>query len=405
MRSKTTGSALLIAGTTIGAGMLALPLVAATTGFIPAMAMMIVIWALAAWSGLLTAEINKACPEDKTLHGIAGRILGKPGQLINSAAMLVLFYSLCAAYISGGSGQLAAIVQQATGIQISHVTACISVTFLVAIIVVAGARGVDLVNRALFIGMLTALGIVLSLLLPEVEPVNLNTSHATLGNGLLLASLPVLFTSFGYHVVVPSVVHYLDGSTRHIRRAVLIGSTLPMAVYILWKVSANGVLPEQGFAGLGQAADPVSAMTTALGAATGSVVLAGLISTFAMLALATSFLGVTLGLFDYLAEATGRKNNLNGRLQTILITLMPPLLAALYAPGIFITALGFAAIALVVTAILLPVAIAWKIRNSRAETVYQVRGGKPALVMASVTGVIIIGVQLAITTNMLPAIG
>ncbi len=48
MRSKTIGSTLLVAGTTIGAGMLALPLVSATTGFIPTLGMMIVVWALAA---------------------------------------------------------------------------------------------------------------------------------------------------------------------------------------------------------------------------------------------------------------------------------------------------------------------------------------------------------------------
>ncbi len=354
---------------------------------------------------MLTAEVSKACPEDKTLHGMAGRIFGKPGQLINSAAMLMLFYSLCAAYISGGSGQLSSVVQQLTGLELSHVAACVSVAMLVAIIVVVGAKGVDLVNRVLFIGMLAALGIVLTLLLPEVEPANLNTNHVVMGNGLLLATLPVLFTSFGYHVVVPSIVHYLDGSAKHVRKAVLIGSTLPMVVYILWKVSANGVLSEAGFAAIDGVSDPVSAMTGSLGAATDSAGMAGLISVFAMLALATSFLGVTLGLFDYLAEATKRPNTIKGRLQTIVITLLPPLLAALYAPGIFIMALGFAAAALTVTAILLPAAMAWKIRQQRSDLEYRVAGGKPALVLASAAGIIIIGVQLAVTANMLPAIG
>ena len=405
MRSKTIGSTLLVAGTTIGAGMLALPLVSATTGFIPALGMMIIVWALAAWTGLLTAEVSKACPEDRTLHGMAGRIFGKPGQLINSAAMLMLFYSLCAAYISGGSGQLSAVIQQFTGIELSHVAACVSVAMLVAIIVVVGAKGVDMVNRLLFIGMLVALSVVLSLLLPEVKQANLDTNHVVMGNGLLLATLPVLFTSFGYHVVVPSLVHYLDGSASHIRKTVLIGSTLPMVIYVLWKVSANGVLPEAGFAALEASSDPVSAMTTSLGAATGSAGLAGLISVFAMLALATSFLGVTLGLFDYLAEATKRPNHMKGRLQTIVITLLPPLMAALYAPGIFIMALGFAAAALVIPAILLPAAMAWKIRQQRDDLEYRVAGGKPALVLASAAGIIIIGVQLAVTANLLPTIG
>ncbi len=44
---------------------------------------------------------------------------------------------------------------------------------------------------------------------------------------------------------------------------------------------------------------------------------------FADLALATSFLGVSLGLFDYLADLFQRRNNAVGRLQTGLITFLP----------------------------------------------------------------------------------
>lgn len=46
---------------------------------------------------------------------------------------------------------------------------------------------------------------------------------------------------------------------------------------------------------------------------------------FADLALATSFLGVALGLFDYLADLFQRRNTAAGRLQTGAITFLPPL--------------------------------------------------------------------------------
>jgi tyrosine-specific transport protein len=44
---------------------------------------------------------------------------------------------------------------------------------------------------------------------------------------------------------------------------------------------------------------------------------------FADLALATSFLGVALGLFDYLADLFQRQNSAGGRLQSGLITFLP----------------------------------------------------------------------------------
>ncbi len=56
---------------------------------------------------------------------------------------------------------------------------------------------------------------------------------------------------------------------------------------------------------------------------------------FADLALATSFLGVSLGLFDYLADMFQRKNSVGGRLQSGIITFLPPLAFALFYPPRF----------------------------------------------------------------------
>ena len=61
---------------------------------------------------------------------------------------------------------------------------------------------------------------------------------------------------------------------------------------------------------------------------------------FADLALATSFLGVALGLFDYLADLFQRSNTVGGRLQTGAITFLPPLAFALFYPRGFVMALG-----------------------------------------------------------------
>lgn len=75
---------------------------------------------------------------------------------------------------------------------------------------------------------------------------------------------------------------------------------------------------------------------------------------FADLALATSFLGVALGLFDYLADLFQRSNTVGGRLQTGAITFLPPLAFALFYPRGFVMALGYAGVALAVLALIIP---------------------------------------------------
>ena len=95
---------------------------------------------------------------------------------------------------------------------------------------------------------------------------------------------------------------------------------------------------------------------------------------FADLALATSFLGVTLGLFDFMAKVTRRKDNWQGRTQTGLITFVPPLCSPLLPQG-FIMALGYAAIALAVLAVLLPVALVWQSRKQAEADHHRVPGG------------------------------
>lgn len=97
IKSKLLGSSLIIAGTTIGAGMLALPLASAGLGFSTALVIMLGLWALMAFTALLMVEIHQYSSQDATLHTLAKEILGTKGKWIATFAMLFLFYSLCAA--------------------------------------------------------------------------------------------------------------------------------------------------------------------------------------------------------------------------------------------------------------------------------------------------------------------
>lgn len=57
MKNKTFGSALLVAGTTIGAGMLAMPLTSAEMGFTYTLILLFILWGLLSYSALLFVEV------------------------------------------------------------------------------------------------------------------------------------------------------------------------------------------------------------------------------------------------------------------------------------------------------------------------------------------------------------
>ncbi|WP_422135199.1 aromatic amino acid transport family protein [Endozoicomonas sp. ALD040] len=401
MNSQTLGSTLLVAGTSIGAGMLALPLVSAATGIWSGILLMMLMASLACYGGLLIAEACRAVPEADNLHGVVGRLLGKPGQAVAILAMLFLYYSLCSAYITAGAGQAVAITQK-MGLALSFSQSATLVAVIIAVMVVVGTVVVDYANRAMFFLMMMLMMFIMVLLLPEAEAKNL-----TLGvgqPGMLFAALPVLYTSFGYHCAVPTVVRYVKGKPGDFRMALVLGSIVPLLVYSLWQFATNGTLSSSLINNLQGSPDAVDQLINSIGEASHYSGFNHLISAFTACALGTSFLGVAIGLFDYLAEVSKRPDTIIGRIQTVCLTLGLPLLVAVFFPGGFVTTLGYAAVALVILAVFLPVMLVWEVRKEHLEEPYQVAGGNPLLVIMCLIGLAVILAQAGIVSGWLPAL-
>ncbi|ELV8682928.1 amino acid permease [Vibrio fluvialis] len=400
MQSKLLGSTLIIAGTTIGAGMLALPLASAGIGFSTSLMIMLALWALMAFTALLMVEIHQYADKDATLHTLAKQILGNKGKWIATFAMLFLFYALCAAYIAGGGAQFTNRISEFTGLEVSGPTGTLIFTLIVAAVVTIGTGTVDRVNRLLFAGKMVAMVMVLTFLAPNVSQSYLLSMP--LGQGLIVASIPVIFTSFGFHGSIPAIVNYLDGHTPSLRRAIVVGSAIPLVIYVFWQVVTLGVVSQPDLvdnAGL-------SALIGTLSQTVHQSNLGHVIGIFADLALLTSFLGVSLGLFEFMGDTIRKKDGNMNRIVASLVTFTPPLMFALFYPQGFIMALGYAAIALAVLAIFLPLVMVARVRRqANNHDYYQVMGGTPALALTGVVGILIVCAQLLITVGVLPSLG
>lgn len=398
-KSKILGSTLIIAGTTIGAGMLALPLASAGLGFTTSLAIMLSLWALMAYTALLMIEIHQHADNDATLHTLAKQFLGTKGKWAASFAMMFLFYALCAAYIAGGGAQFAERISGFMGTDVSSTVATVIFTIIVATVVTIGTGTVDKVNRVLFLVKIIAMALVLTFLAPNVTESYLLSMPVE--QGLVIAAIPVIFTSFGFHGSIPAIVNYLDGHTPSLRKAIVIGSAIPLVVYIFWQIVTLGVVNQSTL----MDNQGLSALIGTLATTVHQSNLAQTIGVFADLALLTSFLGVSLGLFEFLGDSLNKGGKSYSRVLTGLVTFVPPMGFALFYPQGFIMALGYAAIALVILAIFLPIMMVRKVRLQAQDHHYQVIGGNSGLIVGTVVGLVIVSAQILITIGVLPSLG
>lgn len=403
VKNRTIGSVFIVAGTTIGAGMLAMPLAAVGIGFSTIMLLLVGLWLLMSYTALLLVEVYQYNDPHTGLGSIAKRYLGVGGQVVTGLALLLLMYALTTAYISGAGELLSSTLSSWIGHELSVTQGIIIFTVIGGAVVGIGTTSVDIINRLLFTAKVFFLIFMLIVMLPHVESVNLTSMPVA--QGLILSAIPVIFTSFGFHGSVPSIVSYMNGDIKKLRIIFIAGSAIPLIAYVLWQIATLGAIPTNTFMGIMAQQSGLNGLLTAIRdvVATPRVNIA--VNLFAALALATSFLGVALGLFDYLADLFKRSNRATGRMQSSLLTFIPPLLCALYFPN-FVQALAYAAIALSILALLLPTLLVWKVRQAQHDTdKYQVKGGKGALAVVFTCGLVVIGIQIAITFGLLPQVG
>ena len=395
--NKTVGSTLLVAGTMIGAGMLAMPLTSAGIGFCFTLVLLLGLWALLTFSALLFVELYQTAESDAGIGTLAEQYFGKAGRIIATAVLIIFLYALIAAYISGGGSLLKDLLPESFGDKVS----ILLFTVIFGSFIVIGTHSVDKINRVLFFVMLAAFAVVLSLMLPEIKFDNLMATP--IDNALIISASPVFFTAFGFHGSIPSLNKYLDGNVKALRISILAGSAITLCAYILWQMSTHGLLTQNEFLQILKEDATLNGLVKATLAITGSNIIAGAVKLFSTLALVTSFLGVGLGLLECIEDLLKRSFNISaGRISLGLMTFIPPLVFALFYPEGFILALGYAGQMFAFYAVVLPVSLVWKARRTHTNLPYKVWGGNLTLIIVLVLGVIITSIPFAIRAGYLP---
>ena len=174
-----------------------------------------------------------------------------------------------------------------------------------------------------------------------------------------LAMLPVALTSFGYHHSVSSMRAYY-GEERRARYAILGGTAIALLFYLIWLVSVFGNLPRSEFGPVVAQGGNVDVLLKALASVIESEAGASALNAFSMAAILSSFIGVGLGVFDYLADLFKFDNSRQGRAKSWAATFLPPLLLSLLFPFGFLMAIGYAGAVATLWTCIIPALLAWR---------------------------------------------
>lgn len=390
---RVLGGILMVSGTTIGAGMLALPIVTGFAGFWPSLALFIVYWVYMTFTALLMLEANLWMEENTNLITIAKRTLGKGGEIVSWIVYLFLLYTLTTAYLAGSGPIFFEWIEVMTGWSVPTWITPFPLLILFGFFVYQGARSVDYVNRVLMLGLAISYVLMIYFLTPHVDLALLKNANFS----LIWVAVSIVSTSFGFHIIIPTLTDYLHRDVKQLKRVLMIGSVIPLIIYISWEFLTLGIIPLEGPHSLAEGYQKGLDGATLLGLYLGNSDLSLLATFFSFFAIVTSFLGVSLSLRDFLADGLKIEKTSKGRLVLYLLTFVPPLVITLIDPRAFLDALEFAgAFGVVVLLGLFPVLMVWRGRYvQHRKGPYHAPGGKLALAFALGLSILVIGLEIA----------
>lgn len=381
------GGSCIIASVCVGAGMLGLPSSGAgawTVWSILAISITMIVMTISGW---MLLESFKHYDLKVSFNSVTKDLLGDKINFFNNITVYFVGGILLYAYITSSG----LILQEITGIS-SQITSVIFVAVF-SLFVWHSTRAVDRISVVLIAFMVLsfvfgvsgmAVNVDIAVLLDAANPDRQYAPYA-------MAMLPVALTSFGYHHSVSSMRAYY-GEERKAKYAILGGTVIALALYCLWLISIFGNLPRHEFGPVIEQGGNVDALLKQLDGVITSDSVSRAINAFSMAAILSSFIGVGLGVFDFLADYFKFDDTKAGRTKCWAVTFLPPLVMSLLFPFGFIVAIGYAGAAATVWACIIPALLAMKSRTlAGGQQGFMAPGGK-----AMIGAVILFGVLTAV---------
>jgi len=374
---------MLVSCTTIGGGILALPLQTFVPGFIPTSINFIISWIFMTLAALYMLEASIDAKPHANIISIANQFLGIYGKLFAWITYLALLCALMCAFTASMSAWIT------NFFNISTIGANVIVSLIFGGIIYAGHDSLNLINKIFSLILFISLFYIISLAFTKTDLQMLQNYDITSS----ILTTPLILTSFGFAIVIPSINNYLNFEVKKIKQVILIGSFIPLIIYLLWEFSILGSLHEQ-LSGLNAHISDGTEVSKALSNKLHNKSVTFFADLFSITSLVTSLLGVGLSLFDFLADGLKIKQNHLGKLLTCSMIFMPIILLINFFPIGFGTILSFGGIFVASLLGVLPVIIVWQKRHTSQNHRYKTPGGKLLMLTTMLFFMLVIAIEI-----------
>lgn len=385
-QNKTIGAIFLVAGTMIGAGMLGLPIVAAQFGLLKSILFLCFMWGMMCYSAILLLKLLSNFGHSVSVASLATQYYGKVVGFIGGSAIVILFFSLLTAYLSASSNLVAQITvfKQTWNFKYLDYANFIAVviTVLMLLLFLKKIKFIDAANRVVFTIKIISLALALIVLSSGIN-------YAKLVDGILI-DLPqsnfftitlIFFITFGFHGSIPALLKYLDNDYEKARTSMIIGSLVPLALFLLWTSLTLLVVYSQSdmeILDFINSKQGLKAFKVLISNSLDNPYVVSL-DIFMLCAIFTSYFGVAVGLIYYIKELNiigmlkssretevNLNQNANYTIASVLVAVIP-LAISIASEEIFIKALSLGAAMLAIIAVVLPsmVAVKMKLTNKK----------------------------------------
>ncbi|XVF69466.1 hypothetical protein PTKIN_Ptkin11bG0084500 [Pterospermum kingtungense] len=311
----------LVAGTTVGAGILAIPAVTQESGFLASAVACIFCWIF------MVIELGSG---GVSLVSMARRTLGPVGVQVACWSYIFIHYALLVAYVARSSDILTNYLgiplyepEFYTSFDCRWESATLFSLVFGGICYFGSQRFIGAVNGVLVFGIIASFTALVAVASGGLEWDALLKANFE----AVPMSIPIIALSFVYQNVVPVLCTNLEGNMSKVRTAIVLGTAIPLGLFLVWNAVILGSISSLEM-GSDKMIDPLQQLRSSNG------VVGPIVEAFSLLAIATSYIGFVLGLTDFLADLLKLPTGEN-RPQPYLLTLIPPLILALLDPEIF----------------------------------------------------------------------
>ena len=398
---------MVIAGTVIGGGMFALPVDLAGAWFFWGAFILIISWFSMLHSGLLLLEANLNYPVGSSFNTITKDLIGNKWNVISGATVAFVLYILTYAYISANGAIISETISMHSDGHVNPRIIGVCTALFVATVLWFSSLAASRIT-SLFLGIkILAFVIVFGSLFFQVDysilsgVSGVNEESRSFFPYIFMA-IPVCLASFGFHGNIPSLIICYGKKKDKLIKSVVLGSFLALVVYLFWLYCTMGNIPRESFKGIIASGGNVDALVGSFLGTNQSGVIEFCLLVFSNLAVASSFFGVTLGLFDFLADLFKFDNSHSGRFKTVVLTFLPPTVLYLLFPNGFIYGIGGAGLCATIWAVIIPAVLALKSRQKFPNQMFTVWGGRIIPAVVIIFGIVVIFCWFGNVLNILP---